>query len=86
MLFFRNARERNIHVEANLNHAFPAQVGTAKDVGFLDDDLDVAVVTAGLPWGTPGASNVLRVVPAAGPDNWPDVLCYPETEECTDAL
>ena len=34
-----------------MNHSFPAQVGTAKDVGFLDDDLDVAVVTAGLPWG-----------------------------------
>ena len=72
--------------DVEFNDVLKKAVGTAKDVGFLDDDLDVAVVTAGLPWGTPGASNVLRVVPAAGPDNWPDVLCYPETEECTDAL
>ncbi|KAH8075944.1 pyruvate kinase [Aureococcus anophagefferens] len=67
--------------DVEFNDVLKKAVGTAKDVGFLDDDLDVAVVTAGLPWGTPGASNVLRVVPAAGPDNWPDVLCYPETED-----
>ncbi|KAH8083951.1 pyruvate kinase [Aureococcus anophagefferens] len=67
--------------DVEFNDVLKKAVGTAKDVGFLDDDLDVAVVTAGLPWGTPGASNVLRVVPAAGPDNRPDVL-LPGDGEC----
>ena len=57
-------------------------VDEGKKASLLKDDADVAVVTAGLPWGTPGASNVLRVVSAAGPDQWPDVLCSPDTEEC----
>ena len=29
--FFRNARARNTHVEENLNHPFPAQVGSQED-------------------------------------------------------
>jgi len=35
---------------------------------------DLLVVTAGLPFGTPGAANVIRVVPAAGPSCW-DGVC-----------
>ena len=35
---------------------------------------DLLVVTAGLPFGTPGAANVIRVVPAAGPECW-DGVC-----------
>ena len=31
---------------------------------------DVLTVTAGLPFGTPGTTNVLRVISAAGPDYW----------------
>lgn len=58
-------------------------VDVARDYGLLVDDADVAVVTAGLPWGTPGASNVLRVVPATGPNDWPDELCNLDEEECT---
>lgn len=35
--------------------------------GLVSDPDDLMVVTAGLPFGTPGAANILRVVPAAGP-------------------
>jgi len=27
-------------------------------------------VTAGFPFGTPGAANIIRVIPAAGPTFW----------------
>lgn len=54
----------------------------AKEAGYLEEPTDLAVVTAGLPFSTPGAANVVRVVAAAGVDQWPDVLCFPETEEC----
>ena len=36
--------------------------------GLVSDPADLLVVTAGLPFGTPGAANIVRVVPAAGPD------------------
>eukprot|EP00612_Vaucheria_litorea_P000337 CAMPEP_0171451784 /NCGR_PEP_ID=MMETSP0945-20130129/147_1 /TAXON_ID=109269 /ORGANISM="Vaucheria litorea, Strain CCMP2940" /LENGTH=486 /DNA_ID=CAMNT_0011976307 /DNA_START=326 /DNA_END=1786 /DNA_ORIENTATION=- len=35
-----------------------------------EDPSDLLVVTAGLPFGTPGIANILRVLPAAGPDVW----------------
>ena len=35
--------------------------------GLVQDPNDLLVVTAGLPFGTPGAANLLRIVPAAGP-------------------
>jgi len=38
--------------------------------GLVSDPNDLLVVTAGLPFGTPGASNIVRVVPAAGPSCW----------------
>lgn len=38
--------------------------------GLVADPNDLLVVTAGLPFGTPGAANILRVVPAAGPSCW----------------
>lgn len=57
-------------------------VSAAKDAGFLVNPTDTAVVTAGLPFGTPGAANVLRVVSAMGTGSWPEALCYPATEEC----
>jgi pyruvate kinase len=41
--------------------------------GLVSDPSDLLVVTAGLPFGTPGASNIIRVVPAAGPSCWDDV-------------
>jgi pyruvate kinase len=38
--------------------------------GLVDDPNDLLVVTAGIPFGTPGAANIIRVVPAAGPTCW----------------
>lgn len=38
--------------------------------GLVSDPDDLLVVTAGLPFGTPGAANVIRIVPAAGPACW----------------
>jgi len=42
--------------------------------GLVTNPDDLLVVTAGLPFGTPGAANVIRVVPAAGPECW-DGVC-----------
>ncbi|KAL3914652.1 MAG: hypothetical protein SGILL_006016, partial [Bacillariaceae sp.] len=42
--------------------------------GLVADPGDLLVVTAGLPFGTPGAANVIRIVPAAGPTCW-EGLC-----------
>ncbi len=38
--------------------------------GLVSDPNDLLVVTAGIPFGTPGAANVIRIVPAAGPSCW----------------
>jgi pyruvate kinase len=38
--------------------------------GLVSDPDDLLVVTAGLPFGTPGTANLIRVVPAAGPSCW----------------
>jgi pyruvate kinase len=38
--------------------------------GLVDDPNDLLVVTAGFPFGTPGAANIIRVIPAAGPTYW----------------
>jgi len=42
--------------------------------GLVSDPNDLLVVTAGIPFGTPGAANVIRIVPAAGPSCW-DGVC-----------
>lgn len=42
--------------------------------GLVSDPEDLLVVTAGLPFGTPGAANLIRVVPASGPRCW-DGIC-----------
>jgi len=42
--------------------------------GLVSDPDDLLVVTAGIPFGTPGAANVIRIVPAAGPSCW-DGVC-----------
>jgi len=38
--------------------------------GLVSNPEDLLVVTAGLPFGTAGAANIIRVVPAAGPKAW----------------
>ena len=42
--------------------------------GLVSSPEDLLVVSAGLPFGTPGAANIIRVVPAAGPSCW-DGVC-----------
>lgn len=42
--------------------------------GLVSAPEDLLVVTAGLPFGTPSAANIIRVVPAAGPSCW-DGVC-----------
>jgi len=49
-----------------LRHA--CQIAIKK--GLVKDKNDLLVVTAGFPFGTPGAANVIRVIPAAGPSHW----------------
>ena len=44
------------------------EIATTK--GLVDSPNDLLVVTAGFPFGTPGASNIIRVIPAAGPSYW----------------
>jgi pyruvate kinase len=43
--------------------------------GLVSDPNGLTVVTAGLPFGMPGAVNIIRVLPAAGPNCW-DVVCH----------
>jgi len=43
---------------------------TALKKGLVSDRNDLLVVTAGFPFGTPGAANIIRVIPAAGPTYW----------------
>jgi pyruvate kinase len=42
--------------------------------GLVTDKNDLLVVTAGFPFGTPGAANIIRVIPAAGPTHWDSSL------------
>jgi len=42
--------------------------------GLVSKPTDLLVVTAGIPFGTPGVANVIRVVSAAGPSCW-DGVC-----------
>jgi len=42
----------------------------AMDKKICTKDSDLLVFTAGLPFGIPGVANVIRIVPAIGPDAW----------------
>ena len=46
----------------------------ANKKGLVSNDKDLLVVTAGFPFGTPGAANIIRVIPAAGPTYWDATL------------
>ena len=37
--------------------------------GLVSDDKDLLVVTAGFPFGTPGAANIIRVIPGEMPSS-----------------
>ena len=38
--------------------------------GFVDAEKDLLTITGGLPWGSPGVTNIIRVCSAKGPDYW----------------
>ncbi len=40
--------------------------------GFVDPEHDLLTVTGGLPFGTPGTTNIIRVCSAKGPEYWFD--------------
>nr|AIT69974.1 pyruvate kinase [Ishige okamurae] len=55
-------------------------VAQAKQIA--EKTTDLLVVTAGMPFKVPGIANILRVVPAAGPDIWDPTL----TTDAVDGL
>ncbi|OEU09192.1 pyruvate kinase [Fragilariopsis cylindrus CCMP1102] len=54
----------------NFRDMLRAACEIANRKGLVEDPNDLLVVTAGFPFGTPGASNIIRVIPAAGPSHW----------------
>lgn len=54
----------------NFRDMLRAACEIANEKGLVDDPTDLLVVTAGFPFGTPGASNIIRVIPGAGPSYW----------------
>ena len=49
--------------------------------GLVSDRNDLLVVTAGFPFGTPGAANIIRIIPAAGPTHWDSSLYFSWTRQ-----
>jgi pyruvate kinase len=47
--------------------------------GLVSSPDDLLVVTAGLPFGTPSAANIIRIVPAAGPSCWVRIIAAAAT-------
>lgn len=41
-------------------------------MGFTQRSSDLLTFVAGLPWGNPGSTNMIRVTSAAGTDYWFD--------------
>ena len=62
-----------------IDHSFPIAIRstTNKLLSLLYS------VTAGFPFGTPGAANIIRVIPAAGPTFWDATLQEREMQEGT---
>jgi pyruvate kinase len=59
--------------EFNINAEIDAVCKTIQDKGFVDDpETDLLTVTAGLPWGARGTTNVIRVTSATGTGYWFD--------------
>mmetsp|Transcript_55200 Transcript_55200/g.62490 ORF Transcript_55200/g.62490 Transcript_55200/m.62490 type:complete len:623 (-) Transcript_55200:528-2396(-) len=58
----------------NFRDMLRAACEIANRKGLVQDPNDLLVVTAGFPFNTPGASNIIRVIPAAGPSHWDSSL------------
>ena len=56
--------------EFNLREELIKACKVACERGFCDPTQDLMTCTAGLPFGIPGTTNVIRIVSAAGPDYW----------------
>ena len=54
----------------NFNDVLKSACRAALDKGLVQTPEDLLVVTAGLPFGTKGVANTIRVLPAAGPACW----------------
>jgi pyruvate kinase len=65
--------EENINTE-NFRDMLWVACEICKKKGLVSNDKDLIVVTAGFPFGTPGAANIIRVIPAAGPTFWDSAL------------
>ncbi|CEL94407.1 unnamed protein product [Vitrella brassicaformis CCMP3155] len=57
-------------LEQSIDHMFEKGCEVARQEGICQSPDDLLVITAGLPFGTPGATNILRVCQAAGPNVW----------------
>lgn len=55
---------------SSFDHLMARACSIVWDQGFAHSPEDLFVVTAGLPLGVRGAANVIRIVPAAGPESW----------------
>ena len=64
----------NTYDTDNFRSMLVAACEIALKKGLVSDPNDLIVVTAGFPFGTPGAANIVRVIPAAGPTHWDSSL------------
>jgi pyruvate kinase len=58
--------------EFNIKAEIDKVCRTICDMGFADPATEMLTVTAGLPWGSRGTTNILRVTSAAGTNYWFD--------------
>ena len=56
----------------NLRDEIEKACNAAIEMNMCDPKVDTLTITAGLPFGFPGTTNVVRVVSASGPDVWFD--------------
>lgn len=56
----------------SVTHEIDRVAHKLSSMGFTDRDNDLLTFVVGLPWGTPGSTNMIRVVSAAGTDFWFD--------------
>ena len=67
------AREGDINPD-NFRDMLRSACDIAIRKGLVSEPNDLLVVTAGFPFATPGAANIIRVIPAAGPTYWDSSL------------
>ena len=58
--------------EFNINTEIDRICCKVSELGFADPVCDMLTVTAGLPWGSRGTTNIIRVTSAAGTGYWFD--------------